>query len=147
MQSRFFLTKKLEPIHFLQAMRSSNSFFPFFSISLAMVAFSLVSLQNVFRLIASGVNKWLLHGYFRRICFVHTRRPRTAWRTSHKANEFSRATLSATCENHVTKLHKPIIFACHNLACKRPPSARTCATLGYFQTVCLRASSRQTESG
>ena len=30
-----------------------------------------------------------LHGYFHRTCFVHTHRPRTAWRTSRKANKFS----------------------------------------------------------
>ena len=60
---RFFLPKKLELIHFLQAMRSSNSFSPL-SISLVTVAFSLVNLRNVFQLTASGVNTdastWLL---------------------------------------------------------------------------------------
>ena len=49
----------------------------------------------------------LLNDYFSRICFVHTRRPRTAWRTSHKPNELSRATLCATCENRVAQFHKP----------------------------------------
>ena len=61
------------------------------------------------------------------------------------ANEFSRATLCATCENRDTKLHK-LIFACHNLACKPPQNASTRTTLGHFQTVRLRANSGQTES-
>ena len=59
---RFFLPKKPEPIHFLRAMRTHRFFI--FSLSLARVAFSLVNLSNVFRLIASGVNTdastWLL---------------------------------------------------------------------------------------
>ena len=44
---RFLLPKKPEPIHFLRAMRSSNSF-SFFTISLARVDFSLVNLRIVF---------------------------------------------------------------------------------------------------
>ena len=32
--------------------------------------------------------RFYMYGYFHRTCFVHTRRPRTVWQTSHKANEF-----------------------------------------------------------
>ena len=69
-----------------------------------------------------------------------------AWRTSHKANEF--ATLCATCENRVTKLHKPIFPATSSLASLHDPrNARRRTTLGHFQTVSLRANSGQTELG
>ena len=126
-------------------MQSSNSF-SFVSISLARVAFSLVNLRNVFQLTASSVNTdastWLLPSdLFRTYSQTFGRVA-----NSHKANEFSRATLCATCENRVTKLHKPD-FTCHNLACKPPRNARTRTTLGHFETVRLRANSGRTEPG
>ena len=77
-------------------------------------------------------------------CFIHPHRPKTAWQRSHKANKFSCATLYAACENHATKLHKPI-FSCHNLACKPPQNACMRTTLGHFQTARLQINSGQTE--
>ena len=63
-----------------------------------------------------------LHGYLRRTSFVHTRRPWTAWPTSHKANEFSRAALCTACENRVTKIR---VWARHQAIFKRYASKLT----------------------
>ena len=83
----FFLPKKPEPIHFLEPCEVQTV------------------LETSFRWLPQVWTQTFLRVYFRRTCFVHTPSPRTTWQTSHKANYFSRATLCATCENCVTKLH------------------------------------------
>ena len=114
------------------------------SVCLARVAFSLINLPNVFQQIASCINTdastWLLP-----LDLFHAYRPRNAWQTSHKANEFSRATLCTAYEDRDMKLPKPV-FTCHNLACKPPQTTCMRATLGHFYTVRLQANSGQTES-
>ena len=105
-----------------------------------------VTLQNVFQLIASGVNTDASTWYCRWTSVVHSHRVRATWRTSYKTNKFSHATLCTAFENHITKLHK-LIFTCHNLACKPPWNICLHMTPGHFQTVHLQANSRQTESG
>ena len=79
-------------------------------------------------------------------CFVHTRRLRTMWWTSHNTDEFPHVNLCTACKNCPMKLRKPI-FTCHNLACKPPQNACMHATQDHFQTVRFRGNSGQTESG
>ena len=64
------------------------------------------------------------------------------WRTSHKANKFSRVSPCMSCQNCVMKLRKPI-FTCHYPLCKPPQKAHMHATLGHFQMDHLRANSGQ----
>ena len=106
---------------------SSHVKFQLFFPSLARVAVSLVNLQEVFQLIASGVNTDVS-------TWLHTRRSRTACWTSHKANKFPCATLCVACENRVMKLCTPI-FPCHNIVCKPQQNAHMCTTLGLFKMV------------
>ena len=102
----------------------SQQFFPW-SISLVTAAFSLVSLGNVFSWSLQVWTQTLLHGNFCWTCFVHIYRPRIAWPSSHKANEFSYATFCAACKNHVTLYKTSQAFiACHNLAFKLPQNVR-----------------------
>ena len=136
-------------MHFLRAMRSFISFFPYINFSCWGCLFfgqsSKLFFFFFFPLITSGVktdaSTWLLSSD----CFGHTRRPRTAWKTSHKADKFSRAIQCTGCENRVMKLRKPI-FACHKFARKPPQNALMRVTLGHFQTVRLQDNSGQTES-
>ena len=65
-------------------------------------SFSLINHWNSFQLMASGANTnasttLLLLDLF---C-TYTHRPRTAWKTCHKANKFSCETLCTSCNNLV----------------------------------------------
>ena len=141
---RFFLPKKPEPMHFLQAMRSSNSFtlYQF----LMRVAFSLVNLSNVFQLTTSGVNTdastWLLPSDL-----LHTYS-----QTLDRMANFSQSKQVFSC-NPMRGLWESryktsqVYFTCL-LASKPPRNACMPATLGHFQTMHLQANlGKQTDLG
>ena len=122
-------------------MKSKQNFS--FSVSHERVAVSLVNLQNVFRLIASGVktdaSTWsLLSNLFR-----------TYWPTLDRAANFlqSKRVFSRNPKRDLRESRYKSSQACRNLACKPPRNARTRTTLGHFQTVHLRANSGQTDPG
>ena len=83
-----FLSQETGTDTFLWAMQSSSSF----SLYQFLLQGSFFFGQSSKSLSADHLrceHKTLLHGYFRQTCFVHTPRPRTAWRTLHKARAFS----------------------------------------------------------
>ena len=76
--------KKSELIHFLQAMRSSSTF-SMYQFLLQGELFLWSIFETSFCWSPQVWTQMFAHGYFRRTCFVHTRRPRTTWWTSHKS--------------------------------------------------------------
>ena len=121
-------------------------FFPS-SISLARAAFSWSIFGTTFSWPPQAQTQTLLLDYLRLTCFVQTHRPRTEWRTSHKAKlHFFKQPSARLARNAFMKLHKPS-FACHNLPCKPPWNALVHVTTGHFQMIHLQANSGQTELG
>ena len=121
-------------------------FFPL-SISLARIAFSLVNLQNIFQLIASGMNTRC----FYMVTSVGLVLYMLADLGQHgelltKRMIFLVQPSARLVRIAFMKLPKPI-FDRHNFACKPPQNACMHTTLGHFQTVRLRTNSGQTESG
>ena len=144
--SPVFLSQETGTNAFFSSHAKIKQFFPW-SISLARVAVSLVSLQNIFQLITSGVNTdastWLLllglflYSYILADLGLHGElRKQTSFLVLPYAQ------LVKIVLQNFTSLFLPATFLLASLH-----EMHTCARQGQFQIICCQSKSGQTELG